>query len=128
MTTDKIRVESVDDELKKVEYTVRIADPTVDTHPFTKSAVQPFRITQAYVETLSGTGTDTTTVTVKVNGSALANFTGLVSTASNGREMSSAFDSSSDNVAAGQVVELDITALGGTGHNYFDITIHGYLL
>jgi hypothetical protein len=129
MTTDKIRPEGVDDELKTFSMTLRIADPTVDTHPFVLYAPFAGAITRVNAQTRSSTGTDTTTFSILIEGNDPADYTAMVSTASSGVQTTTGeADDTENQFAIGETIEVDITALPGAGYNYFDVEIQGVLL
>ena len=96
MTTDKIRVEGVDTELKTFSMTLRIADPTVDEHPFVLYAPFAGAINRTTAQTRSGTGTDTTTFTIKIVG-VDTEFVTELSTTSNGVETATGDETNSIN-------------------------------
>lgn len=117
----------VETDLKTFSLTLRIADPSVNRHPFKLYFPADARILRATSQTRSGTGTDTTTFSIMVAGVDLTDYQDLVSTASGGVETTAGSDTSANDVDEGEAVEVDITALGGSGHNYFDVEIQGVL-
>lgn len=125
--TTQVSVPMVTDGVKTFSSTVRIADPTVDSHPIKLRFPLNARILRVNGQTRSGTSTDTVTFTIKVGGVALADYTGLLSTAANGVETRVGSDIPANDIPAGSAVEVSITALGGTGHNYFDVEVEGVL-
>lgn len=127
MAQTTVPSDMVADDLKTFSMTLRIADPTVDSHPFKLYAPFNGRILRATSQTRSGTGTDTVTFTIMVAGVDLTDYQDLVSTASNGVETTTGNDDADNDFDIGDPLEVDITSLGGTGHNYFDVEIQGEL-
>lgn len=125
MTQTKIDSNMVADDLNTWSMTLRIADPTVDSHPLKLYFPFDGRILRVTGQTRSGTGTDTTTFTIMVAGADLTDYQDLVSTATNGVETTIGDDDSDNDIDEGDVLEVDITALGGSGHNYFDVEVQG---
>ncbi len=127
MTLQKIPNDYLKDDAKTFSMTVRLADPTVDTHPIKLYFPTDARILRVTSQTRSGTGTDTVTFSIDVMGTTLTDYEDLVSTASSGVQTATGSDTSANDIDEGEVLEVDVTALGGSGHNYFDIEVQGVL-
>lgn len=131
--TTKVSSNMVESDLNKWSLGLILVDPTATTPPYS----QPFklrfpaaaRITRVTAQTRSGTGTDSTTFNIRVAGADLADYTGLVALQSSGILTTEGGDDDTNNdVAAGQPVELRVTAFNGTGHEHFDVEIEGIWL
>lgn len=122
-----IDVDAVGDPLKVVSLMLRIADPQVDAHPFKLYMPVAWRILDVYSQVRGSTGTDTVTFTIMVAGADLTEYQDLLATQSSGIQTTAGTEIVANDVAIGEVVEVDITALGGTGHDYFDVQITGVL-
>ena len=125
--TTTVTTGSAEPELKWFAFTLRIADPIVDAHPLKLYFPFDGRITKVVSQTRSSTGTDTVTFSIMVAGVDLTDYQDLVSTQSLGIEYTDGTDSAINDIDQGEALEVDITALGGTGHTYFDVEVQGYL-